>query len=184
MKKLVLLLIMFLPLISIAQLTTFNPDTVCINSTNPSTYEVANTAGHSYTWTTTGSLLSGQGTNQISVDWSTEPAGLINNAISVFATSADGCISGIVFLNVLIYNVAPTIVLASFCEGEPCEPLVGSPTGGVWSGVNVVNGEFCPTTAGTSSVTYTVTVDGCVFTTTVNNFVVNPTPILLNISHN
>ena len=184
MKKLVLLIAMFLPLISMAQFTTTNPDTVCVGSINPSTYQVVNTAGYVYTWTTNGNLLTGQGTNQITVNWSSAPAGLINNAVSVFATSPDGCVSQTVFLNVFIYNILPTIVPLEFCQGDPCEPLVGTPAGGVWSGANVVNGTFCPTTAGNSSVTYTVTVDGCAFSTTINNFVVNPTPVLLNISHN
>jgi hypothetical protein len=184
MKKLVLLLLMFLPMFSMAQLTTVNPDSVCLGSTTPSIYQVINTVGYTYTWTVNGTLLTGQGTNQITVDWSTAPAGLISNAVSVFATSLDGCVSPTVFLDVLIYNVLPTIVPLEFCQGEPCEPLVGTPAGGVWSGANVVNGTFCPTIAGSSSVTYTVTVDGCTFSTTINNFVVNPTPVLLNISHN
>ena len=183
MKKLVLLLLMFLPIVSMAQLSTVNPDSVCLGSATPSTYQVTNTVGYTYTWTVNGVLLTGQGTNQITVDWSAEPAGLISNAVSVFATSADGCISSTVFLDVLIYNVLPTIVSMEFCQGDPCQPLVGTPAGGVWSGPNVVNGTFCPTAAGNSSVTYTVTVDGCSFTATATNFVVNPTPVLLNISH-
>jgi hypothetical protein len=183
MKKIVLLILMFLPVFSMAQLSTVNPDSVCLGSTTPSTYEVTNTVGYTYTWTANGNILTGQGTNQITVDWSTAPAGLITNGVSVFATSSDGCVSPTVFLDVLIYNIAPTIVSMEFCEGEPCEPLVGTPAGGVWSGPNVVNGTFCPTTAGTSSVTYTVTVVGCAFSTTATNFVVNPTPVLLNISH-
>ena len=184
MKKIVLLLIMFLPLVSMAQLTTVNPDSVCLGSTSQSTYQVTNTAGYTYTWTVVnGTLVSGQGTNQILVDWSAEPAGLIPNAVSVYATSSDGCESETVFLDVLIYNIAPTIDPMVLCEGDPCVPLVGTPAGGVWSGPNVVGNTFCPTTAGNNSVTYTVTVDGCAFTTTSNNIVVNPSPILINIEH-
>jgi hypothetical protein len=61
--------------------------------------------------------------------------------------------------------------------------LVGSPVGGVFSGAGVVGNTFCPTTSGTFTVTYTVTQNGCTFTTT-TNVIVNPIPTLTPIQHN
>ena len=68
------------------------PDTVCYNSTN-STYLVTNTPGYTYTWSIAapGILVSGQGTNQIQVDWVWANQGLITNAVTVFATNSYGC---------------------------------------------------------------------------------------------
>src|SRR5690606_38484075 len=42
------------------------------------------------------------------------------------------------------------------CTHDANIPLIGTPPGGVWSGPGVVNGEFDPT-AGTQTITYTVT---------------------------
>lgn len=49
----------------------------CINGTQ--TYSVPATAGHTYTWQVTGgTILSGQGTNQITVMWGNEGVGSVN----------------------------------------------------------------------------------------------------------
>lgn len=51
--------------------------TVCNTSTQ--TYTVALVAGHTYTWTVTGgTILSGQGTNSITVQWAGGTAGTVN----------------------------------------------------------------------------------------------------------
>jgi len=76
-------------------------------------------------------------------------------------------------MDVLIYQITPTIAaLGPFCESDPCVNLVGTPTGGVWSGTGVVGNQFCPDnvangTNATSTVTYTYTNGGCTFTTSV-----------------
>lgn len=185
MKKLITLLFVVFASIASAQFTTINPDTVCYQ-TNGSIYNVANTAGYTYQWTVAapGILTSGQGTNQINVNWSNANPGLINNGITVVATGPGGCQSAPVTLNVFILQVIPTITpIGPFCVGAPCVNLVGSPAGGTWSGTGVSNGQFCPTAAGTFNITYTVTQNGCTFTTT-TTVVVNPAPVLGPINHN
>ena len=186
MKKLLCLLLVA-PFVSFSQLTTVNPDTVCYQ-TPGSIYQVPNTPGYTYNWTVSapGVLVSGQGTNGIEVDWSAAAAGTIVSGITVTATNADNCESAPVTLNIFIYQVIPTIdVIGPFCDGAPCVTLSGTPAGGTWSGPGVVGNQFCPNDAGVGihNVVYTVTVNGCTFSTDVN-VVVNPLPVLSPIQHN
>lgn len=171
-----------------SQLTTTNPDTVCYQSGTLSQYTVTSVGNGNYNWTlpACATIASGQGTNSIMVNWSNCPPGLTTNAVSVVYTSPQGCSSPPVNLNVLIYNVVPTITaIGPFCSTDPCVPLTGTPAGGVWAGIGVVNGQFCPGTAGagTSTISYLYTQSGCSFSTSVN-VVVNPQPTLTPISHN
>ena len=187
MKKLLVILSMLISSISFDQSTTINPDTVCIN-TNGSIYNVTNTPGYVYTWTVLapGVITSGAGTNQINVNWSAAGAGLIPNAVTVFATAPGGCTTIPVTLNVFILEVIPTITpIGPFCAGAACVNLVGTPIGGTFSGTGVVGNQFCPVTSGvgTFTITYTVTQNGCTFTTT-TNVTVSPLPVLTPISHN
>jgi hypothetical protein len=189
MKKFFLLLILLFPLLLSAQLTTANPDTVCYQ-TSGSIYQVPNLGpGYTYTWTVTapGVITSGQGTDNIGVNWSSAAPGLINNGVTVIATNAaSGCQSNLVTLNVLILEIIPVITpIGPFCTGDPCANLIGSPIGGTWSGVGVVNGQFCPAVSGSGTfpITYTVTQGGCTFSTSIN-VTVNAVPVLSPISHN
>lgn len=175
--------------ISFAQLTTTNPDTICPNQTG-SIYQVPSLgAGYTYNWTvsTPGAITAGAGTNQITVNWGALPTGLNTNAVTVVATNTvTGCQSPPVTLNVFVLNITPTITpIGPFCQGAACVNLIGTPTGGTWSGTGVVGNQFCPTTSGvgTFNVTYTVTQNGCTFTTT-TTVTVNPTPVLSPIQHN
>jgi hypothetical protein len=187
MKKLFLLLLM-IPTLGFGQLTTTNPDTVCYQTAG-SIYQVTSLgAGYTYNWTVVapGVITSGQGTNQLEVNWSTASPGLINNGVSVTAVGNGNCNSNTVTLNVFILNVIPTITaIGPFCSSDPCVNLVGSPSGGTFTGTGVVNGQFCPTTAGAGShvVTYTYTQNGCTFTAT-TTVIVNLVPVLTPISHN
>jgi hypothetical protein len=188
MKNLVLLSFLFLTTILFGQLTTTNPDTVCYQSQSLSQYQVASIGAGAYTWTVPAcaTITSGQGTNQIQVNWSNCPPGLINNAVSVIYTSQAGCPSPAVNLNVLIYQVVPTITpIGPFCVTDPCVALVGLPAGGTWTGNGVVNGQFCPGNAGpgAATITYTYTNGGCSFTATTNTGV-SPQPTLTPIQHN
>ena len=187
MKKILLLLTVLIPLFSWAQFTTNNPDTVCFPVVGSSTYLVPNTVGLTYTWTVAipGIITSGQGTNQISVNWTGANPGLINNAVSVIATTSNNCQSQPVNLNVLIYQVIPTITqIGPFCSGDPCVNLVGNPVGGQFTGIGVQNSQFCPNIAGagTHTITYTYQSGGCNFTTTIN-VVVDSIPVLTPIQH-
>lgn len=187
MKKWLFLFLFLSPLLGLAQLTTIDPDTVCYQ-TPGSIYQVDNLPGYVYTWTVNapGVLVSGQGTNQIGVDWSAAAPGLYPNAISVFATNANGCETPPVDIDVFILQIIPTIVaLGPYCDSDPCVPLVGNPAGGVWAGPGVVGNQFCPNVAGPGNhnITYTITEAGCVFVaTTVIQVVTVPT--LSPIEHN
>ena len=193
MKRILLVLMTMISTISLSQLTTTNPDTVCYQSTALSTYTVPSVGSGTYTWTVTtpGVITTGQGTNSISVNWSTASPGLITNGVSVTYSSPApaNCPATPVNLNVLIYQVIPTITaLGPFCESDPCVNLVGAPIGGVWSGVGVVGNQFCPDnitngTNATSTITYTIGSSGCTFSTSVV-IPVYGTPTLSPIQHN
>lgn len=193
MKKILTILTMMISTISLSQLSTVNPDTVCYQSTSLSTYTIPSVGSGTYTWTVTapGVITAGQGTNSISVNWSAASPGLITNGVSVTYSSPPpaNCPATPVNLNVLIYQVIPTITaLGPFCESDPCVTLVGTPVGGTWSGIGVVGNQFCPDnvtngTNATSTVTYTVGSAGCTFTTSVV-VPVYGTPTLSPIQHN
>jgi hypothetical protein len=193
MKRILLALMTMISTISLSQLTTTNPDTVCYQSTALSTYTIPSVGSGTYTWTVTapGVITAGQGTNSISVNWSAAAPGLIPNGVSVTYSSPPpaNCPATPVNLNVLIYQVIPTITaLGPFCESDPCVNLVGTPVGGTWSGIGVVGNQFCPDnvtngTNATSTVTYTVGSAGCTFTTSVV-VPVYGTPTLSPIQHN
>jgi hypothetical protein len=186
MKKIIMFLMFIAPIAAFAQNTT-SPDTVCYQTAG-SIYTLPNTAGYTYTWTVAapGALTSGQGTNSINVDWSAANPGLIANAISVFATSADGCTSVPVVLDVFILNIVPTLTaIGPYCADEPCVALTATPLGGTWTGPGVVGNTFCAGTSGsgTFTLTYTITEAGCTFSGT-TPVTVNPIPVLTPIQHN
>jgi hypothetical protein len=193
MKKVLFILMMMISGISLSQLSTVNPDTVCYQSATLSTYTIPSVGSGTYTWTVSvpGVITAGQGTNSISVNWSTASPGLITNGVTVNYNSPApaNCPATPVSLNVLIYQVIPTITaLGPFCESDPCVNLVGSPLGGTWSGIGVVGNQFCPDnvtngTNATSTVTYTVGSAGCTFSTSVV-IPVYGTPTLSPIQHN
>jgi hypothetical protein len=193
MKRILLILMTMISTVSLSQLSTVNPDTVCYQSTVLSTYTIPSVGSGTYTWTVTspGVITAGQGTNSISVNWSAATPGLITNGVSVTYSSPPpaNCPATPVNLNVLIYQVIPTITtLGPFCESDPCVNLVGTPVGGTWSGLGVSGNQFCPDnvtngTNATSTVTYTVGSAGCTFSTSVVVPVFG-TPTLQPIQHN
>ncbi len=87
------------------------------NGTDPLT----GTPGSTYDWTlspaVTGpglaTITTGDGTNYITVDWGTTPAGTYNNALSVIETTSGGCIGTVVNLTIVVTaNPAiPTIII-------------------------------------------------------------------------
>jgi gliding motility-associated-like protein len=76
-------------------------DTVYYNST--SVYYVIASPGITYTWSVAypGSIVSGQGTNSITVNWGFSNIGSMPNAVSVFATNSFGCVSAMANLNIV-----------------------------------------------------------------------------------
>jgi hypothetical protein len=115
------------------------------NSTR--TYSVTNTSGLSYVWSVPSgaSLISGQGTNAISLNFSST---FLNGAITVFATNACGS-SAVKSKNVFAKPAKPTSVsgLDTLCIGTQatftCPAAVGA-TSYSWtvpSGVSIVSGQ-------------------------------------------
>jgi hypothetical protein len=186
-KKILLFLFIFLDFLSKAQLVVVNPDTVCYQNSG-SIYQVLNEIGTTYTWTVLppGVLISGQGTNTISVDWSSASPGLIQNAVSVFATNSSGCTSPNGLLDVFILNISPFInSMGPYCIGDPCVQLSALPSGGSWSGFGVAGNQFCSnlTGVGNFNIVYSIVEGGCLFT---SNFYIEVLQIatITPISHN
>lgn len=182
MKKIIIFLFLFIGFLSVNAQT---PDTVCYRSTN-ATYQVINNPGNTYTWTVAspGVITGGQGTNVITVNWGSANPGLITNAVTVFPTSAEGCVGPTVLLDVFVLNIVPTVTPIVLCDGSGCVPLIGSPSGGIWSGPGVSGNQFCTNlvTPGQSTITYTYNLAGCTFVGT-GTATVNPIPTITPIQH-
>ena len=157
-----------------------SPPIVCYQS-NSEIYSVTPVGpGITYTWVTSGVINSGQGTDIVDLDLSTLPNGTNTNVVGVFITDANGCVSDTVFTDVNVLNINPTIdPIGPFCSNDPCAPLIGSPLGGVFSGVGVGGGNFCPD-MGSSNITYTYIQSGCTFDTTIS-IISNQQPTILSI---
>jgi hypothetical protein len=64
-----------------------------------STYTCVNDVGSTYTWSVNnGVIANGQGTNSVSILWGAEGVG----SVSVFETTADGCVGDVVTFDVVI----------------------------------------------------------------------------------
>ena len=178
-KGILTFLLVSIGIISSAQTTT-NPDTVCTNSTSQQ-YFITNTPTSTYQWTITGgggALQTGQGTNAITASWGAI-SGLYPNAVSVVETNASNCAGTPVFLNVFILSLSGTAI-GPFCVGDASVPLVGTPSGGTWSGTGVVANTFSSIVAGIGTHVLTYTMSGC---TTTINVIVNTGPITGPIQH-
>lgn len=84
------------------------PSPVCVSvAGNTSTYSTTNVAGHTYNWVVTGgTIVSGQGTNSITVSWTTAGAGTV--AVTETIT-ASGCSAA----NTLNVTVTPKPVTSA-----------------------------------------------------------------------
>ena len=185
MNKLILFLLLTIPFLANAQ-STVSPDTVCYQSTG-SVYTVTNDPNNTYTWTVTspGVLVSGQGTNSITVNWNGAAPGMINNGVTVFPTNQFGCVGPTVTMNVFVLNIIPVVTPLDMCYNEPCVTLIGTPIGGTWSGVGITGNQFCSSVSGPGNftATYTYNLGGCTFTGT-GVITVYPLPVITPISHN
>ena len=179
MKKLLTVLLVCFGLATYGQ-TTINPDTVCANATGEQ-YFVTNTPTSTYQWTITGGgglLQTGQGTNAITASWGAI-SGLYLNAVKVVETNASNCVGTPIFLNVFVLSLSGTEI-GPFCVGAASVPLVGTPSGGTWSGTGVVANTFSSIVAGIGTHVLTYTRSGC---TTTLNVIVNVGPLTGPIQH-
>jgi len=172
-----------LPEVSSMTLTINSPPlALTITGTNPiceggtGSASVSNTGGSTYAWTTNGSstILSGNGTNSISVDYPVAES----VDISVIETDASGCVGPTSNIFTVTVNALPTVTGstdATFCDG-----IFTTLTGGGASTYSWDNGvtdgvSFQPPLGVT---TYTVTgtdVNGCQNTAT-TDLTVNANP--------
>jgi gliding motility-associated-like protein len=146
-------------------------DTVCFNTTNE-VYNVPDLgAGFTYTWSSIGNIISGQGTTSITVDYTSIPAGFIPGVVDVIAISPNGCTSLPISFDVTVFNILPVIDPAGpFCSNDEFSTLNATPIGGVFSGTGMMGADFYPSFADTldNFVTYTYLQSGCSFDTTTN----------------
>ena len=158
-------------------------DTICMNSTNEIYFCPNIGPGYTYQWSTVGNITTGQGTNQISVDWNGVSNGFIPGGVQVTAYNPFGCSSLPVSVDLFVLNVLPVITpTGPFCSNDEFTILTATPIGGVFSGPGVMGDDFYPSNADTLNniITYTYTQSGCVFDTTTDIIVYeNPqiTPI-------
>jgi hypothetical protein len=84
------------------------PSPVCVSvAGNTSTYTTANFAGHTYNWTVAGgTIATGQGTNSITVTWTTAGAGSVNVSETITASGCNGT-------NTLAVTVTPKPVTSA-----------------------------------------------------------------------
>jgi gliding motility-associated-like protein len=144
-------------------------DTVCFPSNNE-IYSVVNQPWVNYLWSSVGAITSGQGTNSITVDWSTTSPGFIPGAVMV-TPEANGCVGIPVSFDLTILNIIPVIDPAGpFCSNEEFSTLNATPIGGVFIGTGMVGADFYPTFADTldNYIIYTYTQSGCVFDDTID----------------
>ena len=160
------------------------PDTVCYLSSSES-YDIPSMGvGYNYVWSTTPQISSGQGTDNITTDWSLEPSGLYQDSVSVYSISPNGCNSDTSYFTSFILNINPTIdPIGPFCDYDGCVDLVGTPLNGTFLVNGVQTDEFCPQqgVVTNNDVTYTYTQSNCPFDTTIN-VIVNPQPIITSVT--
>lgn len=171
-------------------MVTINPitglDTVCYNST-ANLYNVSSAFPNlGYVWTNTmGTITTGQGTNQINLDVTGVNGGTYPNALSVIGVNQFGCQSLPQTFTIIDLNILPVITqIGPFCEYDNCINLMATPSGGVFSGMNVWNGQYCPNNGyiGVDLVNYTYIQSGCWFDTSIN-VQVYPRPNILPITN-
>ena len=153
-----------------------------------STYTCNSNAGSTYNWTVTnGVVVSGQGTNSVTVLWGAEGVG----SVSVSETTADGCIGDEVIYDVNVQcvvsgneitgPVGPEAFSNSTytCNGATNSTYNWTVTNGVIAsgqGTNTVNILWASTGLGNVSVVET-TAEGCIGTTLSQDVVVIPTNV-------
>jgi len=156
-------------------------DTICYLSSYEM-YSVPSQPTYNYLWSSVAPITSGQGTNIITVDFSSFPGGFIPGAIQV-TPEENGCTGLPVTIDLFILNVLPTIdPIGPFCEYDEFVTLNVNPVGGILSGVGITGNDFYPSNAiGTNVINYEYTLSGCTFDTT-TTVIVNPQPTLDSIS--
>ncbi len=158
------------------------PDTTCLYSQSE-TFQTDNNVGWTYQWTSSGQITSGQGTPQITVDFSNLTPNSLQTT-SVIGTTPLGCQTAPISITTFLLEITPQITqINALCQYDLCQPISVNPTGGQLSGLGVQNGQFCPqlATIGPNPIIYEVTQSGCQFQTTIS-VIVNSRPEILELT--
>ncbi|MDW8159386.1 MAG: fibronectin type III domain-containing protein [Bacteroidia bacterium] len=124
-----------------------------------------------------GGTLSGPGTSGLRFDPSIAGAG---THVLTYSGNVGGC-SYSASVTVFVSNLPAASIAglsAEYCLNSPSASMVGSPVGGTFRGPGVVGSTFNPALAGagTHTIEYRGSKDGCAYTTSVNVTVVAPVP--------
>ena len=168
------------------------PASVCEGTTG-SIYSITSDPSATYTWSVNGGIIaSGQGTQQITVDWGTAGSG----SVSVTETNSTNCPSQPFVLNVTVNPVPVTSPITgptSICaDSSGVYSVTGSPSGNfTWTiaggvisagqGTNSVNVTWASGGGGSLTVTET-SIDGCSGTPQNLNISINANPVTSAIS--
>jgi ELWxxDGT repeat protein len=160
--------------------------TVCTSPTINRTYSVAVASGNTFAWTVSsgGAIQSGQGSNSITVRWTT--AG--NENVSLIQTNASGCATTLNYPVLVNQSPSPSITgNNSVCRSSSQTYSVVNNAGNTYSwtasggtiasgqGTNQITVNWGTGTVGTVNVTETVTATTCATLTTLN-ITLNPLP--------
>ena len=141
--------------------------TVCPNVTNE-IYNTTSTLGHSYDWDVTGAVsFTGDGTDEISVDWGPGPIGSVSLIETIDATGCQATAN----INITIADAVPPTITCSGAQTQTADAgvctaavTVTGPTTGDNCGVASVTNDYNGTAdasdtypVGTTVVTWTVT---------------------------
>jgi len=185
----------------IAQTNTSTTQTVCVGSLAEPYLINPPTAGSTYQWTLTGggAIVTGQGTNAITIDWGMIPGG--PHTLSVIETDANLCPGVPVIVDVTL-TLSATANAGSdddVCEGSTytltgtsasnnAGVIWSSTTGGTFTGGSTLTPTYTPSAADilAGSVTLTLTATGnapCNDAISTMVLTINPSPTTGPINH-
>jgi gliding motility-associated-like protein len=145
---------------------------LCYNSTTNQFNVSSPIPNLTYNWSTTnGNITSGQGNDTINLDVTGVVGGNYNNMLSVYGENINGCLSQTETFTIDILNILPIIdPMGPYCEYDGCLPINVTPSGGIISGNNVWNDQYCPDNGfvGLDNINYVYLQSGCVFDTNIN----------------
>ncbi|MHC1707638.1 MAG: cohesin domain-containing protein [Bacteroidales bacterium] len=157
------------------------PSTVCQNSGTSSYSTTGASNADSYVWAiipSNAGSIAGTGLTAV-ITWDVDFTGLA----TVTVKGVNACGNGPIMSKAVTVVAVPVVTLDPFapvCDFiDTLELTGGLPTGGVYSGNGVVNGNFLPNTVGpgTYDITYTVTNAGCSASQT-QSILVKATPVV------
>lgn len=154
-------------------------DTICVGSSSE-IFSVVTTPGYTYIWQSQATIISGQGTNQVFLDFSQSVGQITTTVIPVDQNLCQG--NPATFQSIVL-DINPQITqIGPFCKYDNCQQLSAIPVGGQFSGLAVVGSQFCPQQSilSINQVVYTYELSGCEFIAT-SDIVVNPKPTIIEI---